>query len=213
MRILIVEDRPESQVWLQVIIERVYPGAACSVASSLKEARQLLDRNDWHLVLVDIGLPDGSGISLVEEMQQQRPALPAIVTTIFDDDDNVFRALAVGAQGYLLKSQPEACLVQQLELWKNGLPPISAPIARRLLGYFREHPVPAYDAGATHVPLTARETDILEAIGKGLRANEVALRLGLTEQTVATYIRNLYSKLNIRSRSQATLEAVRRGLL
>lgn len=213
MQILIVEDQPNSQAWLQTLVERVYENAVCELAASIKEARDKLAQRHWQLVLVDVGLPDGSGVSLVNEMSRQWPEVPAIVTTIFDDDETLFQALAAGARGYLLKGQPEASLVQQLQQWRGGQPPISAPIARRVLAYFHKHPPRPVDETSAQIVLTPREHDVLKAIGRGLRTREVAEHLGLTDQTVATYVRNLYSKLNIRSRSQATLEAVRRGLI
>jgi len=216
MRVLVIEDKTESWIWLQQLVKLVWPGVTCGWAASLTEARELLCQQQWQLLLVDIGLPDGSGITLIKEIQQAPHPVPTIVTTIFDDDNNVFQALASGAQGYLLKSDPESELMGQLQRFKSGQPPISAPIARRMLHFFREPRKgvdPLNDNSDDSVLLTPRETDILEGIGKGLRTREVAQGLGLSEQTVATYVRNLYAKLNIHTRSQATLEAVRRGLL
>jgi len=215
MRILIIEDKTESWTWLQQLVKLVWPGVTCGWAASLTEARELLRQQQWQLLLVDIGLPDGSGITLIQEIQQDSHPVPTVVTTIFDDDNNIFHALASGAQGYLLKSDPEPELVGQLQRFKNGQPPISAPIARRMLQFFREprKDVDSLNDNNDAVLLTPRETDILEGIGKGLRTREVAQGLGLSEQTVSTYVRNLYAKLNIHTRSQATLEAVRRGLL
>lgn len=211
MRILIVEDDAASQAWLCRLLEQAYKDVHCALATSVRDARRYLSQEEWALVLVDLALPDGSGIDLLQDIQQQHAALPAIVTTIFDDDDNVFRALAAGAQGYLLKSQPEESLVQHLRMMADGQPPMSAPIARRLLNYFQQPENTS--VSPSPVTLTPREVDVLQAIGKGLRTREVAARLGLTEQTVATYIRDLYCKLNIRSRAQAALEAARRGLI
>ena len=215
MRILIVEDDLTSQAWLRKLVEKSFEAAECTLAATLSDARQRIDEARWDLALVDIALPDGSGINLIEETVRKGDDLLAIITTIFDDDDNIFRALAAGAHGYLLKSQPEEHLVQQLRMMADGQPPMSPSIARRLLAHFRQpHVVPAVLApGPAPAPLTRREAEVLAAIGKGLRTREVAARLGLAEQTVATYVRDLYSKLNIRSRAQAALEAARRGLL
>lgn len=192
-QVLILEDLPDTQAWLVELVQEVLPDAQPTLAATLGEARRLLLSQPWHFMLIDLGLPDGSGITLLQEARAQLPQVPAIVTTIYDDDDNLFQAMAAGAAGYLLKSQP----------------PISPCLARRLLAHFRHTP----DETASDTRLSNRETEILILIGQGLRTREVAQQLSLTEYTVTTYVRNIYEKLNIASRAEATREAARRKLI
>lgn len=210
---LLVEDQIETRAWLAAMLREAFPGIVVHECADLKSARLLIASVPrWRLVLVDIGLPDGSGIDLVRELQARQPETPAIVTTIYDDDDNIFKAIAAGAQGYLLKAQPHALLLQQLQRLDEGVPPLSPSVARRMLNYFHQKSDVKTPAPELQLALSARETEVLTCIGRGLRISETAQRLGLTESTVASYVKTLYRKLNIRSRAEAALEAVRRGL-
>ncbi|SRR5690554_680052 len=209
MQILIVEDLADTQLWLTTLAQSVFPSANIVLADSLQQARAQLKKQAWSILLVDIGLPDGSGIDLIADAVKKLPNVAVIVTTIYDDDDNLFQALAAGATGYLLKSQPQAYLAKQLELMKEGHPPMSSTIAKRLINYFQQDK----ETEDKEIALTQRETEVLTAIAKGMRNREVAHSLGLSLHTVNTYIRDLYSKLNISNRAQAALMAQRRGLL
>lgn len=211
MHILIIEDLPNTQLWLKNLTLRVFPDSIITLAGSLHQARNELIKQPWNILLVDLGLPDGSGLDIIQEAKLQLPAAAIVVTTIYDDDDNLFKALSAGATGYLLKSQPEKYLVQQLELINEGHPPISSAIARRLIGFFQQQKM--INPPETTITLTQRETDVLTAIAKGMRNREVAEALGLSLHTVSTYVRDLYSKLSICNRAQAALIAQQRGLL
>jgi len=163
------------------------------------------------LALVDLGLPDGSGLDLIGKIRQRCPATPVVVVTVHDDDEHLFAALAAGAEGYLLKEQSDDMLVMQLRLWAEGQPPLSPRMATRILSHFRE--VPTRNSTKEFVTLTPRETDVLACIGRGLRVHEAAQHLGIAESTVTSYVKSIYEKLNINSRAEAALEATRRGLV
>lgn len=209
---LIVEDLPEIQAWLAHLLERTFPGIDIKTASSLQSARkQLASSQGFRLALVDLGLPDGSGLELIREMHALQPSTPVIVTTVHDDDENLFGALAAGARGYLLKEQDDTQLLQYLSQFEHGHPALSPRIARRMLLHFQQQPPPVVTTTPAAV-LSPRETEVLAAIGRGLRVTEVATRLGLADSTVTSYIKSIYVKLNISSRAQAALEAARRGL-
>lgn len=206
MKVLIIEDLTDTQQWLKNIVLEAFNEASVTFASTVKKAQQHLSQ-DWNLLLVDLGLPDGSGIQLIREATQLLPNTPVIVTTIYDDDDNLFNALASGADGYLLKSQPRSLLVQQIKQHRSGIPAMTSSIARRLLNHFQQQ------SQMEETKLSRRELDVLTCIGQGLRTQEAAQALALSEHTVTTYIRNLYEKLNISTRAQAALEAAKRGLI
>ncbi len=212
---LILEDKPDVNAWLCTLVQKAFPHYTAVAAHSLKSARMKLgEQQHFRLALIDLGLPDGSGIELIRELHAKRPEIALIVTTVHGDDDNLFGAIAAGAQGYLLKEQPEALFLLQLRQFEQGQPPLSPSIARRMMEYFRTQKSTPAAAGSHEddIRLTPRETDVLAGIGRGLRVSEVAKQLGLADSTVASYIKSIYFKLNISSRAEAALEAARRGL-
>lgn len=209
--VLILEDLPDTQAWLSAIVREVLPDAAVTLAATLRQARAVLRAQPWHFMLVDLGLPDGSGIELLHEARRAVPAIPAIVTTIYDDDDNLFNALAAGAAGYLLKSQSRQVLARQLQLQRQGQPPISPAIARRLMQHF-QGAARALAQDAPFEPLTEREQQVLALLAQGLRTREAAAHLGLAESTVTTYIRAIYEKLGVSNRAEAARVAQRMGI-
>lgn len=251
--ILLVEDHPEAARGLTLVARSAFPGARIHWASSLSAAREVIERwGGLELALIDLGLPDGSGIDLLRHLREQRPEMPCIVTTIYDDDAHLFPALSAGAAGYLLKEQGPEALAVHLRALGQGMPALSPRVARRMLAYFRvqgaagETPqsrgggrgednaatpaartgasaatgagglgdlTPAERGAAPRSALTRRETEVLSLIARGLQRGEVAGVLGVSENTIAKFIKDIYRKLNISSRAEAALEASRRGLL
>lgn len=213
---LIVEDLPDIRTWLAEVAQEAFPGLQLTLASRFAEGVTALATTDFDLALIDLGLPDGDGIALVGMMQERQPRALPVVVSIYDDDDHLFPALQAGAFGYLLKEQPREQLVAQLLRITHGEPPLSPPIARRVLGHF------AGEAGRRaalkqqiddEVRLTDRETEMLQRVAKGFTLAEVAQQFGVTRNTVAAHIKNVYRKLNVSSRAEAALEAARRGLV
>lgn len=215
---LVVEDLDEPRRWLAEILPRALPAVRqVDMAATLAEARQLMASKRYGLALVDWGLPDGNSESLIAELVAARPGAVVIVATIHDDDRHVFPALRAGAQGYILKSQPQAVVMAQLQRIEMGEPALSPSIALRLLRHFHGAPGAAVSQGVAPlseaVKLTDREESVLRLIAKGYSAPEVAPLLGLTSSTVSSYIRDIYRKLGITSRAEATIEAMRLGLV
>lgn len=212
-QVLIVEDIASLR---QTLADR-----ACAVfgVPEAAQAGTLAAARDWlrdHrrievplIALVDLGLPDGSGDELIAELEADSNAT-CIVTTIFEDDGSVMRALGAGARGYLLKGEDISMIEERLRGLERGEVAMSPSIARRLLERFRKQaPLPSEPV----VALTERETDVLRAIGRGLTIPEAAHAFGIGAQTVSTHVKNIYRKLNIASRAEAAIEAARRGLL
>lgn len=205
---LVVEDLPESQRSLALALRAGFPGIAVSPAYSLQEARGWLAQHPApDMALVDLGLPDGSGIDLIAELNRRAPATLCIVATIYDGDQHLFPALRAGAQGYLLKEQRWQQLAELLSGIVEGRPPLSPSIARKLLGYFRPLPPTPSDA------LTQREAEVLSLIAKGVTQAEAAKVLGISTHTVCGYVKEIYRKLNVSSRAEAALTAQRMGLV
>ncbi|HWK36956.1 response regulator transcription factor [Sphingomonas sp.] len=218
--VLIVEDVPGTRAWLTGLAGRAFPGAALASAATLAEARRWLaaqraagERSgDAVLALVDLGLPDGSGVDFIRDMLAALPGSRPVVATLFDSDDHLMAAMAAGAHGYLLKDHEPDDLVRRLRGMERGESPISPAMAQRILAHFRSHAT--FMTGQPAAPqLTARETDVLRLIGRGLKVAEAAGALGLSESTVSGYLKTIYRKLDIGTRAEAAVEAVRRGLV
>lgn len=205
---LVLDDLPGARNWLAEAVHAAFPGIEVALAGTLAEAMARLDPPPA-LALVDLGLPDGSGIQLIEALQQRNAGTLCIVATVFDDDAHLFPALRAGAQGYVLKDQDREALAGMLRGIVQGQPPLSPSVARRLLRHFQ----PAMNATTDEVPLTPRETEVLRLTAKGLTLGEVASALELSRHTVSGYLKDIYRKLSIGTRAEATLEAARRGLV
>lgn len=207
---LILDDLPESRHWLEQALRQSFGDIAISMAESVDEARQhLLSGGQPEIALIDLGLPDGSGIEVIQMMSLRSPATLCIVASIFDDDRHVFPALRAGARGYLLKDQPIEVIVRALKGVAAGEPPISPAIARRMLNHFS----PTQNQGTAASPLTERETEVLQLIAKGMTLVESARLLGISHHTVTGYVKEIYRKLNVSSRAEATLLAREMGLV
>ncbi|MDO9524114.1 MAG: response regulator transcription factor [Gemmobacter sp.] len=206
-RVLIVEDVAETRRWLTGLVQAAFPAATVAEAATLRAGLAAI-RDGFDLALIDLGLPDGSGLEVLRALRQSQAGALCVVTTAMGDDASIVAALSSGADGYLLKEQPEDVLLRQLRQLSLGIPALSPAIARRIMEHFRlTGPAAAPDAD-----LTAREREVLALIGRGMRNTEVAASLGLAETTVAGYIKAVYRKLGISSRAEASWHATRLGL-
>lgn len=213
---LIVEDLPEIRNWLGQVARAAFPTLQVVTAARRDQALVCVQQTSFDLALIDLGLPDGSGIDVVSALRRHQPQALPVVVTIYDDDDHLFPALQAGAFGYLLKEQPQDALVAQLLRMTQGEPPLSPPIARRVLAHFANanHRRDTLVRQLEHeVSLTERETDVLQRVAKGYTLPEIAAQFGLSKHTIADHIKQIYRKLNVSSRAEAALEAARRGLV
>lgn len=213
---LIVEDLPPIRDWLTEVVRAAFPDIQVATAARVDQALARVASSTFDLALVDLGLPDGSGTEVVSALRHHQPKALPVVMTIYDDDDHLFPALQAGAFGYLLKEQPQETLVAQLLRMTQGEPPLSPPIARRVLAHFANSPLRQKSLMRQiddQVKLTDRETEVLQRVAKGYTLPEIAQQFGLSRHTVADYIKQIYRKLNVSSRAEAALEAARRGLV
>ncbi len=152
------------------------------------------------VVLVDINLPDQSGIECVRQLKPQLPQTQFIMVTVYGDGEHIFQALAAGASGYLLKRLTREKLLAALEEVHSGGSPMSSSIARKVVQFFRSTRLPLETQLES---LSPRELDVLRLLAEGYVNKEIAERLGLSTPTVATYIRRIYDKLHVHSRAAA----------
>lgn len=214
--IFILDDLADSRAWLAQAAAEAFGHAEMTQVADLRSARHWLRGQPSSapapLALVDLGLPDGSGVDFVGELAARFSDAVIIVATIYDDDQHLLGAMAAGAHGYLLKDQDAARIVERLRAVDRGEPAISPQIARRILEHFRVSAQFRAPAGEP-VQLTPRELDVLRLIGRGLRVNEAAEVLGISRQTLPGYVKTIYRKLGVSSRAEAALEAARRNLV
>jgi DNA-binding NarL/FixJ family response regulator len=207
---LIVEDIADVSAWLSDLLETLFSGIAVHTAANLALARSLLGSGlKPDLALVDLGLPDGSGTDIIQELTAARFPCTIVVTTLFADDEHLFPALRAGAHGYLLKDQPQERTIAALQGILRGEPPLSPAIAHRLLRIFNAPAAVEQES----VSLTPREREVLTLIAKGCRLPDLAARLGISRHTAADHVKNIYRKLDINTRAEATLKAVRLGFV
>jgi DNA-binding NarL/FixJ family response regulator len=212
--ILLLEDLPEIRAWLRKLVLQIFPGATISESSRIGDALELVAAVKFDLALIDLGLPDGSGVDVVTKLRDIQPDAQSVVVTIHDDDEHLFPALQAGAFGYILKEQPREMIAEQLQRISQGEPPLSPSIARRVMQYFsaKAKPAPNNAPGIPNVSLTDRESEVLLRVAKGYTLPEIGVQLGLSRHTIADYVKQIYRKLNVSSRAEAALEAQRLGL-
>lgn len=205
--VLIIEDLGDVAAWLGQQVQALLPAAQVSIASTVADSQAAIAQMPFDLALVDLGLPDGDGAKLIPFIKAKNSRALCVVTTIFDDAEHLLGALRSGADGYLLKDEPEDQFIQQLAGILEGRPPLSASIARALLQQF--HPL----SDEVEVTLTPRETEMLTLTAKGLSVKHAAELLGISYHTAASYLKEVYRKLQVNSRAEATIKAMRLGLV
>jgi DNA-binding NarL/FixJ family response regulator len=188
------------------------------VASTRSGGLQMLEGEPSDVLLVDLGLPDGSGIDVIRAAHVRWPKCNTMVSTAFGDEMHVMQSLEAGAVGYLLKDSAPERLVLEIRNLHAGGSPISPLIARQVLTRFRPPALAPASVGESgpktvRAVLSGRETEVLELITKGFSTGEIAALMSVSQHTVLTYVRRIYSKLEVNSRTEAIYEARNQGLL
>jgi DNA-binding NarL/FixJ family response regulator len=198
----VVEDNRTTREGLEAIINLSPDFRSVCTCSTAEEALKVLPKYAPELVLMDIQLPNMSGVECVAQLKELLPEVKAIMVTVYEDPDRIFRALRAGASGYLLKrSTPEEVLGAMREVHVGG-GAMSGEIARKVIGYFRNQTT----AKAEVDELTPREREVLELVVHGLSNKEIAERLSLTVEAVRWHLKHIYQKLHVRSRTEAALK-------
>jgi DNA-binding NarL/FixJ family response regulator len=220
--LLIVEDEPVMQMRLRHILQTLgYVDEALFFAGSIAAAQALLIDEAFAMALIDVGLPDGNGIDLIQDLHGRDNALPILVISAWRSEQVIVGALQAGATGYLLKERDDMEIALSIRSALRGGAPIDPFIAKRILALIGQAasddrrdvvaaaplPVPL------NTPLSPREIQILGFVGKGLTNREIAGLLTLSKLTVECHIKNIYKKLAVGSRTEAVYEARAHGLL
>jgi DNA-binding NarL/FixJ family response regulator len=201
-RIAIVED---NRVIRESLMEFVKTDQECECVfdcATAKEALKEIPKLQVDIVLMDIQLPDISGIECTARLKHLMPSIQIIMVTVYEDTERIFKALRAGACGYLLKRCTPEELVSAIREVRRGGAPMSREIARKVIVSFQE---PANTASEVE-DLSPREREILELLAAGFPNKQIAARVGLTDGTVRWHLRHVYHKLHVRSRTEATLK-------
>jgi DNA-binding NarL/FixJ family response regulator len=212
-KVMIVEDDPAflSRFCRIVTSEREFElFAAVRDGAS---ARDCLAGSAPDVLLVDLGLPDMSGIEIIRETSRRYPQTDIMVVTMFADEAHVLESIEAGATGYLLKDSLPDEFIQLIKQLRAGGSPISPVIARLLLRQLRPAAGPTVTETPGAAALSTRESEILALIAKGFSFGEIGKLLGVSTHTVTTHVKNIYKKLAVHSRGEAVYEATRMGLL
>ena len=214
-RIMIVEDDPVTRRLLCHAVKTEPSLTLHGACASVADALAWLKKETIDLLLTDLGLPDGSGLSIIEACRKTLPDADIMVITMSSDEEQVLACIEAGAAGYVLKDAGHIDIVRALLDLRAGGSPISPVIARKVLARmvkFHTQETYAYEENNGQL-LTPRENAILELIAKGGSYAKVAEALGLSVGTVQTHVKHIYGKLSVHSRGEAVYEAHRRGLI
>jgi len=209
LEVVIIEDLREVREGLSSLIAGT-PGFRCDHGyRTMEEALAQLDNIRPNVVLTDLGLPGMSGVEGIQVIHDRYPDLPIIALTVYDNDDNIFNALCAGASGYLLKNTPPARLLESLREVATGGSPMSPEIARRVVHLFRQFRPPE----RASYRLTPQESELLKLLVDGHHYKTAAHALGISTNTVAFHLKNIYTKLQVHSKSEAVAKALRERLM
>lgn len=211
VHVLIIEDQSSTRDWLLAAVKSAFPEAECRLAVNAAEALERMEQ-PVDLALLDLGLPDAPGLSVLHQLRSRQPAARCVITTIFDDDEHLFAALKLGAAGYILKDQSREQLAEMLKAMLAGQPPLSPSVAKRLLSHFAT-PLAPLPTVAANDSLTEREREVLLLVSKGYSVPQAARAMAISPHTAHTHIKGVYRKLAVASRAEAVLAANRLGLV
>jgi len=202
----IVEDNEQLRNTLARVIARAEGFKCLSQYGDAESALAALPKDNPMVVLMDINLPGMNGVECVRKLRQVAPHMQVVMLTVYEDTENIFNALAAGAAGYLLKRTKSTELLEAIREVQRGGSPMTTHIARKVTQSFQR-------AGPSPQPtenLSEREQEVLDCLSQGFLYKEIAEKLGISYETVHTYIRRIYEKLQVRTRTEAVAKFLKR---
>jgi DNA-binding NarL/FixJ family response regulator len=202
----IVEDNEQLRTTLARVLNRAEGFRCVSHYGEAESALQGLPKDHPEVVLMDINLPGMNGVECVRQLKQIVPQILVVMLTVYEDTTNIFNALAAGASGYMLKRTKTAELLDAIREVRRGGSPMTTHIARMVVQSFQKSgpsPSPAEN-------LSQREQEVLDCLSQGFLYKEIADKLGISYETVHTYIRRIYEKLQVRTRTEAVAKFLKR---
>jgi DNA-binding NarL/FixJ family response regulator len=202
----IVEDNDQLRGTLARVLNRAEGLQCISQFGNAEDALKAIPHEKPNVVLMDINLPGLNGVECVRQLKPLCPATQFIMLTVYEDTENIFNALAAGATGYMLKRTPRAELLEAIRDVLKGGSPMTTHIARKVVQSFQRPAAPNQPAEE----LSPREREVLDCLAQGFLYKEIAEKLGISYETVHTYIRRIYEKLQVRTRTEAVAKFLRR---
>jgi RNA polymerase sigma factor (sigma-70 family) len=199
----IVEDNDKLRGTLARVLNRADGFRCVSQYGSAEDALKDLPNVKPEVVLMDINLPGMNGVECVRQLKPLLPQTQVMMLTVYEDTENIFKALAAGANGYMLKRTSTKELIEAIHEVKRGGSPMTMHIARKVVQSFQK-------AALSTETLSEREQQVLDLLSQGLIYKEIAEKLGISYETVHTYIRRIYEKLQVRTRTEAVAKFLRR---
>jgi len=199
----IVEDNEKLRGTLARVLNRADGFRCVSQYGSAEDALKDLPNVKPEVVLMDINLPGMNGVECVRQLKPLLPQTQVMMLTVYEDTENIFKALAAGANGYMLKRTSTKELIEAIHEVKRGGSPMTMHIARKVVQSFQK-------AALSTETLSEREQQVLDLLSQGLIYKEIAEKLGISYETVHTYIRRIYEKLQVRTRTEAVAKFLRR---
>lgn len=205
----VVEDMKDIRDGLTTLINFTEGFYCTGSYRSMEEALVRLGDAVPDVLLSDIGLPGMSGIDGIRIIKERYPGMQILMLTVYDDDDRIFDALCAGASGYLLKRTPPAKLLENIREAMSGGAPVSPEVAARVIKFFRE----SHSAERADYELTPHETRLLKLLTEGYNYTTAAEKLGVSYNTIKFHVRHIFDKLQVHSKSEAVVKAMRDRLV
>ena len=202
VKIGIVEDNKTTREGLETIVNLSSDYRCVCACETAEDALQLMPKHQPEVVLMDIQLPNMSGVECVAQLKERLPSVQVIMVTVYEDPDRIFRALRAGASGYLLKRSAPDQVLNAIRDVQQGGAPMSGEIARKVIGHFQSQSAMVNEVER----LSPREREVLELVAHGFSNKEIAGRLSITTESIRWHLKHIYQKLHVHSRTEAALK-------
>ena len=202
--VAIVEDNAEIGEELEHMLAESSGFECVCICRNTQTALRKLPTLAPEVIIMDIQLPDGSGIECTARLKRLLPYTEILMFTVYEDTEQIFKALEAGASGYLLKGTSSKELLRSVREIRAGGSPMTSEVARKVIQRFRKEPV----SSAKNESLTRREEEVLELLAKGHLSKEIAHHLSISLETVNSHLKHIYEKLHVRSRTEAVLKYI-----
>jgi DNA-binding NarL/FixJ family response regulator len=212
IRVAIFEDNKLVRDALEAILNGTPGYTCCGVFADGNQWESDIKRSVPDVVLMDIEMPGQNGIIVSQYINEQFPDIKILIQTVFNESEKIFQALCAGASGYILKNDPPHKYLEAINEVYNGGAPISASVAKKVLGFFANKNVVLTSPGSTDYQLSDREKEILHLMVEGHNYKTIAEKSFISYETVRTHVKHIYKKLHVASRSEAVMKAIQQRL-
>lgn len=209
-RILVVDDHLVVREGLKLIFETEKDYEVVGEAENGEKAIALIEQLKPDVILMDLNMPKFSGLEVIKTLNEKNNSVPIIILTTYNDDHLIMEGLSLGAKGYLLKDATREELIRTVESAVRGEILLQPEICNSIFSLKKE---PNQSNNSLNAVITERELFILQAVARGCPSKEIAFDMGISERTVKAHLTNIYSKLNVDSRSEAVAVAIEQGII